>query len=259
MESITVFSAGSFRYALQELSDIFRQIHHIEIKAFCGPAGILRQQIEQGKRCDIFISANPENVLQLADSKKIYQKLTIAFNQLALTTLNLEHFRHKSIFELLFDRSLRLATSTPSCDPCGDYTWLLFDKIEQYFPGEGEALKRRALKLVGGNSSNIVPKGKIASHYLLLNSYADMMIGYAHYQLRSEVKPSRYDASINTNSSIGLNNQAFLTHMFPIEFEVKAEYVMALLNNVESAVKFFEFLCSNKAKDIIKNHGFLLE
>ena len=160
---------------------------------------------------------------------------------------------------MLFDRSLRLATSTPSCDPCGDYTWLLFDKIEQCFPGEGEALKRRALKLVGGNSSNIVPKGKIVSHYLLLNSYADMMLGYAHYQLRSEVKPNRYDASINTNSSIGLNNQAFLTHMFPIEFEVKAEYVMALLNNVESAVKFFEFLCSNKAKDIIKNHGFLLE
>ena len=105
MESIIVFSAGSFCYALQELSDIFRQIHHIEIKAFCGPAGILRQQIEQGNRGDIFISANPGNVLQLADSKKIYQKLTIAFNQLALTTLNLEHFRHKSIFELLFDRS----------------------------------------------------------------------------------------------------------------------------------------------------------
>lgn len=259
MESITVFSAGSFQYALQELSDIFRQIHHVEIKAFCGPAGILRQQIEQGEKCDIFISANPENIFQLADSKTIYQKLTIAFNQLALTTLNLEDFRHKSIFELLFDRSLRLATSTPFCDPCGDYTWLLFDKIEQCFPGEGEELKRRALKLVGGTSSNIVPKGKIASHYLLSNGYADMMIGYAHYQLRSEVKLSKYDVSINTNSSISVNNQAFLTHIFPIEFEVKAEYVMALLRNVESAVKFFQFLWSDIAKQIIKNHGFLLE
>ena len=259
MESIIVFSAGSFRYALQELSDIFRQIHHIEIKAFCGPAGILRQQIEQGKRCDIFISANPENVLQLADSKKIYQKLTIAFNQLALTTLNLEHFRHKSIFELLFDCSLRLATSTPSCDLCGDYTWLLFDKIEQCFPGEGEALKRRALKLVGGNSSNIVPKGKIASHYLLLNGYADMMIGYSHYQVRSEFDLSKSYASMNTDFNIGITNQAFLTHIFPVEFEVKAEYVMALLSNVESAVKFFQFLRSDIAKQIIKNHGFLLE
>jgi uncharacterized protein HI_1469 len=259
VESITVFSAGSFRYALQELSDIFRQIHHIEIKAFCGPAGILRQQIEQGEKCDIFISANPENVFRLSDSKKIYQKLTIAFNQLALTTLNLEHFRHKSIFELLFDRSLRLATSTPYCDPCGDYTWLLFDKIEQCFPGEGEALKRRALKLVGGTSSNIIPKGKIASHYLLSNGYADMMIGYSHYQVRSEFDLSKSDSSMDTDFNIGITNQAFLTHIFPIEFEVKAEYVMALLSNVESAVKFFEFLRSNKAKEIIKNHGFLLE
>ena len=259
MESITVFSAGSFRYALQELSDIFRQIHHIEIKAFCGPAGILRQQIEQGKKCDIFISANHENVFQLADSKKIYQKLTIAFNQLALTTLNLEHFRHKSIFELLFDRSLRLATSTPSCDPCGDYTWLLFDKIEQCFPGEGEALKRRALKLVGGTSSNIIPKGKIASHYLLSNGYADMMIGYSHYQVRSEFDLSKSYSSMDTDFNIGITNQAFLTHIFPVEFEVKAEYVMALLSNVESAVKFFQFLRSDIAKQIIKNHGFLLE
>ncbi|EIJ74378.1 substrate-binding domain-containing protein [Haemophilus haemolyticus] len=259
MESITVFSAGSFQYALQELSDIFRQIHHVEIKAFCGPAGILRQQIEQGAKCDIFISANSENVFQLGDSKTIYQKLTIAFNQLALTTLNLEHFRHKSIFELLVDRSLRLATSTPSCDPCGDYTWLLFDKIEQCFPGEGEALKRRALKLVGGTSSNIIPKGKIASHYLLSNGYADMMIGYSHYQVRSEFDLSKSYSSMDTDFNIGITNQAFLTHIFPVEFEVKAEYVVALLNNVESAVKFFEFLCSNKAKDIIKNHGFLLE
>ena len=259
MESITVFSAGSFQYALQELSDIFRQIHHVEIKAFCGPAGILRQQIEQGKKCDIFISANSENVFQLGDSKTIYQKLTIAFNQLALTTLNLEHFRHKSIFELLFDRSLRLATSTPSCDPCGDYTWLLFDKIEQCFPGEGEALKRRALKLVGGTSSNIIPKGKIASHYLLSNGYADMMIGYSHYQVRSEFDLSKSYSSMDTDFNIGITNQAFLTHIFPVEFEVKAEYVMALLSNVESAVKFFQFLRSDIAKQIIKNHGFLLE
>ena len=259
MESITVFSAGSFQYALQELSDIFRQIHHVEIKAFCGPAGILRQQIEQGAKCDIFISANSENVFQLGDSKTIYQKLTIAFNQLALTTLNLEHFRHKSIFELLFDRSLRLATSTPSCDPCGDYTWLLFDKIEQCFPGEGEALKRRALKLVGGTSSNIIPKGKIASHYLLSNGYADMMIGYSHYQVRSEFDLSKSYSSMDTDFNIGITNQAFLTHIFPVEFEVKAEYVMALLSNVESAVKFSQFLRSDIAKQIIKNHGFLLE
>ena len=218
MESITVFSAGSFQYALQELSDIFRQIHHVEIKAFCGPAGILRQQIEQGAKCDIFISANSENVFQLGDSKTIYQKLTIAFNQLALTTLNLEHFRHKSIFELLFDRSLRLATSTPSCDPCGDYTWLLFDKIEQYFPSEGESLKRRALKLVGGTSSNIIPKGKIASHYLLSNGYADMMIGYSHYQVRSEYDLSKSYSSMDTDFNIGITNQAFLTHIFSVEF-----------------------------------------
>ena len=64
---------------------------------------------------------------------------------------------------------------------------------------------------------------------------------------------------MDTDFNIGITNQAFLTHIFPVEFEVKAEYVMALLSNVESAVKFFQFLRSDIAKQIIKNHGFLLE
>lgn len=139
MESIRIFSASSFRYALQELAEVFKQTYSVKIELILGPAGLLRQRIEQGETCDVFISANRNNVEILARNKRLYQQAVTAFNRLVLTTSNAVLFRN-SVFELLFDRTLRLATSTPVCDPCGDYTWQLFDKIETLFPTQGEFL-----------------------------------------------------------------------------------------------------------------------
>ncbi len=50
---------------------------------------------------------------------------------------------------LLSDPDLRLATSTPGCDPSGDYTWQLFSHIEERCPGVGAAIMARARPLVG--------------------------------------------------------------------------------------------------------------
>jgi len=239
MESIRIFSAGSFRYALQELAEVFKQTYSVKIELILGPAGLLRQRIEQGETCDVFISANRNNIEILARNKRLYQQAVTAFNRLVLTTSNAVLFRN-SVFKLLFDRTLRLATSTPVCDPCGDYTWQLFDKIETLFPTKGESLKQRALQLVGGDKPSVVPAGQIASHYLLSNGYADMMIGYAHYKTQSKTGE-------------------FLVYEFPPELEVKAEYVSALLNPTKSAIEFFQLLHSQRAKQVIQNHGFLPE
>lgn len=240
MTSIMVFSAGSFRYALQELVADFTQSQQVKIHCVFGPAGLLRQAIEDGEHCDIFISANRENIETLSQSRSIFKQDTIAYNRLMLATRASDEFHHKSFFDLLFDRTLRLATSTPVCDPCGDYTWQLFDKIEQIFPSEGEALKARALQLVGGETTPLVPKGEIASQYLISQNYADMMLGYAHYQAQ-------------------LKNKGFLFYELPNELAIRAEYVGALFNQSEIAQQFFDFLSSESAKRIIKQQGFSIE
>ncbi|WP_256856087.1 substrate-binding domain-containing protein [Rodentibacter ratti] len=212
----------------------------MDIQCVCGPAGLLRRRIEKGEHCDLFISANRENVTLLARSVPIFKQSLIAFNRLVLTTLEQGRFHNKSFFELLFDRQLRLATSTPHCDPCGDYTWQLFEHIERVFPSEGNALKTRALPLVGGENTSIVPKGNIASQYLLSHGYAEMMLGYGHYQVR-------------------LKNEGLLYHELPEEFAIRAEYVEALLTKSEIVQKFFDFLSSESSKKIIWQHGFYVE
>jgi molybdate transport system substrate-binding protein len=53
---------------------------------------------------------------------------------------------------LLSDPDLRLATSTPGCDPSGDYTWQLFSHIEERCPGVGAAMMARARPLVAAET-----------------------------------------------------------------------------------------------------------
>ena len=154
-----------------------------------------------------------------------------------LTTKNKPEFQRDTL-ELLFDDQYRLATSTPVCDPCGDYTWQLFDLIEKDYPEQGKRLKSKALKLVGGTENQVViPPGEMASHYLLKNDYADMMLGYAHYQTR-------------------LENLGMLCHALPSEYDIRAEYVLAMLNDTELTQRFYQFLLSEHAQDIIRKNGF---
>ena len=235
MDKLTVYSAGSFRYALLELVHEFKQQHSVEIDCIFGPAGLLKTRIMEGELADVFISANSENVSALGS--RVFQQQVITYNQLMLTTKNKPEFQRDTL-ELLFDDQYRLATSTPVCDPCGDYTWQLFDLIEKDYPEQGKRLKSKALKLVGGTENQVViPPGEMASHYLLKNDYADMMLGYAHYQTR-------------------LENEGMLCHVLPSKYNIRAEYVLAMLNDTELTQRFYQFLLSEYAQDIIRKNGF---
>ena len=128
MNKLTIYSAGSFRYALLEITGAFKQCNEVEIKCIFGPAGLLKTRIIEGELADVFISANSENVSALGS--RVFQQQVLTYNQLMLTIKNKPEFQ-RDILELFFDEQYRLATSTPVCDPCGDYTWQLFDLIEK--------------------------------------------------------------------------------------------------------------------------------
>ena len=237
MASIRIFCAGSFRLALQDLLACFQTKRPIAIDYQCGPAGILREQIELGEACDIFISANRQNIEELGSQVKAKQ--LIAHNTLLLSTLNKSEYQRTSL-DLLFDETLRLATSTPGCDPSGDYTWQLFDLIEKQLPTQGEKLKARALQLVGGKKSQVViPQTELAASYLLKNNYAEMMLGYGHYRLR-------------------LQEQGLLCHDLPEKLQIRVEYMAARLTEKTDVVRLFYFLISKAALEIIQRHGFLM-
>ena len=49
MNKLTIYSAGSFRYALLELTRAFKQYNDVEIECILGPAGLLKTSIMEGR------------------------------------------------------------------------------------------------------------------------------------------------------------------------------------------------------------------
>ncbi|ATM74709.1 molybdenum ABC transporter substrate-binding protein [Serratia fonticola] len=181
MNSITLFAAGSLRLAFIPLLAAFEQESGYRVEATFGPAGMLRERIEQGERPQVFASANLEHPQRLValDFAQAVQPFTR--NRLCATVRNIPELTQPDLLTLLCDPQWRVGISTPVADPSGDYAQQLFERLEQCLPGQGSALRSRAVALVGGPDSAPIPAGRLAAEYLLAEGLADIFLGYASY------------------------------------------------------------------------------
>lgn len=215
---VTLFAAGSLRLAFTPLINQFTQESGIEVCVEYGPAGLLRERIDAGEPCALFASANRAHPQKLLTLRQALSAHTFCWNQLSLTT-------HKTgeWLDLLRDPTLRIGTSTPGCDPSGDYTWTFFDNLNVLEPGLGQHLRERAIPLVGGRDTLSVPKGELASAWIIRQGLADLFIGYAHYATALAGQPDIRCVSI------------------PSEYNVRCEYQLAVLDaskNVQALVNY---------------------
>jgi len=204
-----------------------------------GPAGLLRERIEQGEPCCVFASANRQHPQALYAAGRASEPRLFARNELILTVRNTPQTAGKSWLELLSDSALRLGTSTPQCDPSGDYTWQLFDRIETRHPGLGESLKLRAMPLVGGRDTLVLPVGEMASSWIIRQNLADAFIGYAHYATALTEETDLRSVSI------------------PTEWNIRCEYYMAMLDENDAARQFCQFVLAEEGQHCLHNAGFL--
>lgn len=236
--SLNVLAAGSLRKALTPILSQFSQRHHVNINAQFGPAGLLREQIESGAEWDLFASANQEHPQTLLDLGLAHSVMPFLRNKLCLTTHRARITPTTNWLDLLTDPSIIVGTSTPGCDPSGDYTWQLFDRVEHHRSGAGEYLKLNAKQLVGGKGSLQVPATEIASAWLIRQGLADVFVGYAHY-----AQWLQNDADIATVTIPDADN-------------IFATYALALHNDV--AQPLAEYLLSNGVQQQFVSAGFSL-
>lgn len=236
MSTIKVLAAGSLRVVWPKLMTAFEQENGINVRTDFGPAGLLLQRIEQGEACDLFASANSVHPQTLVDRGRASITALFTHNQLCLSVTARLAAEGREWLDLLRDPNLRLATSTPLSDPSGDYTWQLFDRIEATHPGEGTALKQRAMPLVGGPQSTAVPAGELAASWLLNTGQAEMFIGYQSYAPLLKVGGKVVTLSI------------------PAPWQITADYGFAVCQ--EHAKPLATFLLSARAQKILKAAGF---
>ena len=236
---LRLLAAGSLRPAFTPLCRAFTVRSGIDVSVEFGPAGLLRERIERGEACHLFASANVAHPQALLDAGRAVDCVTFAFNRLNLTVKRaVAHAGGADWLALLADTSLRIGTSTPGCDPSGDYTLQLFDNIERRYPGVGRAIAARALPLAGGRDTVTIPAGEIASAWLLRHDFADLFIGYAHYAQRLREEDGCRTVEI------------------PEAFSPRCEYRLARLDDGPAAAALVNYILSEEGRSFLRQAGF---
>lgn len=175
---VTLYAAGSLKSALSEVADAFTRQSGVVVKREFGPSGLLRERIEKGEPVDVFASADMNHPQKLASEGKAPFVIRFTGNRLCAMARPEVGLTTANLLEKALSPAIKLGTSTPGSDPSGDYTWKIFDKAESVQPGAAKALKTKALQLVGGPNSEVVPAGHGAVPYMFATGKADMFIAY---------------------------------------------------------------------------------
>ncbi|MGE5921204.1 substrate-binding domain-containing protein [Klebsiella quasipneumoniae subsp. similipneumoniae] len=236
---LTLLAAGSLKSAFLPLVAYFQQQTGLAVDAQFGPAGLLRERIEAGTPCAVFASANAAHPQALLQAGLAQECQGFAGNQLMLTARRSPDNDGLDWLALLSTPRLRLATSTPGCDPSGDYTWQLFARIEARSPGLGNAMAGRAQPLVGGRDSLSVPPGEIAGAWLIRQNLADLFIGYAHY---APVLAACDDLRTLT---------------IPAAWNIRCDYQLARLSADPAALALYRFILGDVGQGYLRQAGFM--
>lgn len=223
-----VLAAGSLKPVWPALMAHFPE----PVETRFGPAGLLRARIEAGEPCDLFASASAEHPQKLLAAGRALAIMPFATNKLCITVRSDRLKAGDDWYQLLTRDTLRIATSTPTADPSGDYAQTLFTRMGN----AGEAIRQRAKALVGGRDSAAIPAGRLAAEWIILEGQADLFIGYASYR-----------AALNQIDGLTVVE-------IPEAFNPVAHYACAVIT--PEAEQLAAFLRSEQAKAVLREAGF---
>jgi len=161
---IYVYAAASLQDAIKDVNRAFRKETGIKVILNTGSSGKLSVQIEEGGRCDVFVSAGEEEMDRLAalDLVRAESRRDLLSNQLVVVVAKGEGTPISKPADLAGDAVLHLSIANPDSVPAGRYAkaWLedadLWDRVsERILPGTDV---RGALSAVefGGAEAGIV-------------------------------------------------------------------------------------------------------
>lgn len=236
---VTLYAAGSLKGALSEVAAAFTQQTGIPVKGVFGPSGMLRERIEKGEIVDVFTSADMNHPRKLAASGKAPFVVRFTGNRLCAMAKPDVGLTAENVLEKALSPKIKLGTSTPLSDPSGDYTWKIFDKAEASKPGATQALKTKALQLVGGPNSEVIPEGRSAVPYMFSTGKADMFIAYC-----------------TTGQAARAEGVTLTVVNLPPALAQSADYGMVVLTKSPESAQLALFIMSEAAQTILAKWGF---
>ena len=226
--SITIAVAANVSYAIDELKKEFKKEYpNIEVRVVLGSSGKLTAQIKNGAPYGLFMSANMKypNALY-RDNIAITKPIVYAQGALAFFSIKKQDFSKG--LELLKSKHIkRIAIANPRTAPYGIATREALQNANMY--------KKIKNKFIYGESIS-----QTVSYAL---TAADLGI-IAKSSLYSS-KMSKYKKDLNW---VSLNPKLYT----PIKQGI------VLLKDSKDYQAFYKFMLSIKAKNILKNYGYIL-
>lgn len=176
-EPIKVLAAGSLKKPFSAIIVRWQALHpESPVRMENGPAGWLRQRIEQGESFAVYASAALAHAEALSQSGLSGPAVLFARNRLCALVRADNPVSSDTLVPFLLRPATRIATSTPLVDPGGDYAWAFFRGLDATHPGAYAALTRRAQQLYGGPPDPAAPAP--AASALLADGRIDVALGY---------------------------------------------------------------------------------
>ncbi|MBN2781913.1 MAG: molybdate ABC transporter substrate-binding protein [Campylobacterales bacterium] len=227
-DSINVAVAANVSYAMDDLKKEFNKMHpDTDVKVTLGSSGKLTAQIKNGAPYDLFMSANMKypNAL-LEDKIAVTKPVVYAKGSLAILSVRGRDFSKG--LELLTDGSIKkIAIANPKTAPYGKAAF--------------EAVKN--CKLENELQNKWVYGESISQTVAYTMTAAD--VGFIAKSSLYSPKMSHFKEGVNW---VDVDAKLYT----PIEQGIVA------LKDKKEVMEFYDFILSDKAKEIFKNYGYLV-
>ena len=225
--ALTISAAASMQNVLEDLKVIYnREYPRSKITFNFGSSGSLQHQIEQGAPVDIFISAAPQQMNELAERKLL---------------------RGNTRRDLVKNQMV-----------------LVVSKDESAIVNFGD-LKEESIELIALGEPNSVPAGNYAREILTNLDIIDTVKEKAVYgkdvrQVVNYVATGNTDAGIVYRTDTVNNRRIKVVAIAPETIHSPVVYPVAITKdskNLEAARQMLEFLFSPQAQQVFERHGFM--
>jgi ABC-type molybdate transport system substrate-binding protein len=235
--SVEIFSAGSLRNVVGDLSKEAGPVLGVEVKGQFGGSGTMRERIEKGEKPDLFLSADMNSPRKLeALGRTVIPVVAFARNRECIVSRRSLGLTPENMVNKFLDKDVRLMTGTPIVDPSGDYGFAILDKIDAVHPGAGNVLKDKANSVMGATATPSTP-GQSPMAALFEAHKIDIAITYCSGGLEKELPND------------------LVSFPTPAAFDPHPVYGIAVLTAKPEALRLALYLLSDKGQAIIQKNG----
>ncbi|MDE3838992.1 molybdate ABC transporter substrate-binding protein [Bacillus methanolicus] len=225
---LTISAAASMKEALEEIQKLYAK-EYPQVKLFFnfGASGALQQQISQGAPVDLFLSAAEDKFAALVDSGHIDKKYrtNIVGNELVLVQPKNSQKKVDG-FTSLADKDIKkIAIGIPETVPAGKYAK---ESLEHY-------------KIWGKIQEKIIYAKDVR-------------------QVLTYVETGNVDAGIVYKTDALASNKIDIVDVVEEKSHTPIIYPLGVMKesgNKEEAIKFYDFLQTDKAMNVFEKYGFI--